>query len=606
VASAARSSPSRRPTDRLDDLDQLVDAIPLPAREADEVAGSSDDRASLGRSGDVDAAAAPELEQAFVAQVAECAEHGVRVHTEDGRKIACRRQTFARRRLAVGDRPSNFGGNLPVKLRRVAAVDLDADHGASNTSSIVASVLVPPTEPQGELDPPLEPDALIEEARERQRRRRLRVALLVGIVGAIGFGVYALLARGDATTVGATTSRNPSTAGYRCPPGDLGTVAFLRGGALDVVDLNGCKTRVLVRSHASGPVQFSFDGLYVAFNGGFVATQGGAVVRTQGAGTWSPTRDLLADGTKRGGLVLVRPNGPIRRLLPDGWGVLTFAFSRDGRTLAVSRSHYSSPAVPASTWHQEIWLVNVATGRKRLIFKLNPPALAPAWLQGFSPDDRWLLFWEDSQNSASLAADGLPLVALPLAGGKPVHIANELDHQDFLAWCNGALVYVIDRGGREVTLGDGIAVARPPLWHSQTVLPMDGKTSWNAIACPTAAAAARGGGGLIVAGGPTNDDSPFGHERRSLWMAPAGPRAVPRRLTQTDPPAGQTDELPMWSGDGRWILFVRTKPGGIAATGALYALDPFGGNLVGPIATIGRASNYYGSYSWPLQLDWHR
>ena len=53
-------------------------------------------------------------------------------------------------------------------------------------------------------------------------------------------------------------------------------------------------------------------------------------------------------------------------------------------------------------------------------------------------------------------------------------------------------------------------------------------------------------------------------------------------------------------------MFVRTKPGGIAATGALYALDPFGGNVVGPIATIGRASNYYGSYSWPLQLDWHR
>jgi hypothetical protein len=188
----------------------------------------------------------------------------------------------------------------------------------------------------------------------------------VGIGGAIGFGVYALLARSGATTLDATTSRVPSAAGYRCPPGDLGTVAFLRASAL---------------------------------------------------------------------------------------------------------------------------------GRKRLIFKLEPPALAPAWLQGFSPDDRWLLFWEDSQNSASLAADGLPLVALPLNGGKPVHIANELNHQDFLAWCNAALVYVIDRGGREVTLGDGIAVARPPLWRSRTVLPMGGKTSWNAVACPTTAAAARRGGG---------------------------------------------------------------------------------------------------------------
>jgi hypothetical protein len=216
------------------------------------------------------------------------------------------------------------------------------------------------------------------------------------------------------------------------------------------------------------------------------------------------------------------------------------------------------------------------------------------------------LFWEDIQNSASLAADGLPLVALPLHGGKPVRIANELNHQDFLAWCNGALVYVIDRGGREVTLGDGIAIARPPRWRTHVVLPAKGKTSWNAVACPTAAAAARGGGGLVVAGGPTNSDSPFGHEHRSLWLVPASPAATPQRLTQADPPAGQTDELPMWSSDGRWILFVRTRRGGIAAKGALYALDPFGGNLVGPITGIGSASNYYGSYSWPLQLDWHR
>ena len=89
-------------------------------------------------------------------------------------------------------------------------------------------------------------------------------------------------------------------------------------------------------------------------------------------------------------------------------------------------------------------------------------------------------------------------------------------------------------------------------------------------------------------------------------MVAASPNATPQRLTQTNAPAGQTDELPMWSGDGRWILFARTTPGGIAAKGTLYALDPFGGNLVGPITSIGNATNYYGSYSWPIQLDWHR
>jgi hypothetical protein len=430
--------------------------------------------------------------------------------------------------------------------------------------------------------------------------RRIRLAILTGAIAAAGFGVYALTASGGAT--------GRSTAGeYRCPPGHLGTVAFLRASALDVLDLHSCSTRVLVRSHAAGPVQLSFDGRYVAFNGGFVPTRGGAVTPTVGVGTWSPKSDVLADPTKRGGLELLRPGAPARRLLPDGWGVLTLAFSPDGRTLAVSRSGYRFPTTPKKDWHQEIWLINLPTGRRHAIFKLEPPMLAPGWLQGFSPDGRWLLFWEDSQNSASLAADGLPLVALPVSGGKPVTVAHgELHYPDYLAWCGNSLVYVIDRGGRQVTLGDGIAVSSPPTWRAQIVLPAAGKTSWNSVACPTAVAAARGGGGLVVAGGPTNNDSPFGHEHRSLWMVSPSAGATPQRLTQTDPPAGETDELPMWSGDGRWILFIRTKPGGISAGGSLYAIDPFGGNLVGPIENMGRTDNYYGSYSWPFQLDWHR
>src|SRR5207247_8865385 len=146
------------------------------------------------------------------------------------------------------------------------------------------------------------------------------------------------------------------------------------------------------------------------------------------------------------------------------------------------------------------------------------------------------------------------------SGGKPVTVARgELHYPDFLTWCGTSLVYVIDHGGREVTLGDGIAVTGPPMWRSRTVLPTAGKTSWNSVACPTAAAAARGGGGLVVAGGPASDDVPFGHEHRSLWLVSPTRGATPQLLSQTVPPAGETDELPMWSGDGRWIVFVRTK-----------------------------------------------
>lgn len=379
-----------------------------------------------------------------------------------------------------------------------------------------------------------------------------------------------------------------------CPPGNLGTIAFVRGGSLVLLDLHGCRTRTLVKQGAAGPVQLSFDGRYVAFAGGIVSSRGGGVRRIPGTGTWSPRADLLAVVTARGGLDLVRPGRPKRRLLPDRWGAVTVAFAPSGRRLAVSRSRYRA-GTPWKSWHQEIWLVDVRTGARRMIFRLRPKQLAPPLLQGFSPDGRRLLFWEDSQNSGSLAADGLPLLALPASGGKAVAIrGGELHYPDFLDWCGKTLVYVLNHGGRQVTLGDGLAAAAPPGWRSRTILPPGGQRSWNSVTC--------GSDGLVVAGGPTTRDTPFGHEHRSLWLVSPTPGARPQRLSQADPPKSSTDELPMWSGDGRWLLFVRTT----RSEGALYALDPFGGNLVGPIARIGKSGSYYGHYGWASQLDWHR
>lgn len=120
----------------LDDLHEFLDSIAVTTGEADKVLGLHDERASLGRRGDRDAAPAAELEQAFVPQLPEGAQDGVGVHGEHGGEIARRREPFARFCLAVGDRAANLGPDLLVELGRVVAADLDTEDGASDSSAI--------------------------------------------------------------------------------------------------------------------------------------------------------------------------------------------------------------------------------------------------------------------------------------------------------------------------------------------------------------------------------------------------------------------------------------------------------------------------------------
>ncbi|HVU78678.1 MAG TPA: hypothetical protein VHC67_13945 [Gaiellaceae bacterium] len=455
------------------------------------------------------------------------------------------------------------------------------------------SVIAPPRPP--EHDAP-EPEALIEEARSLQRRRRRRVASVALVAAAV---------TGAAGAAGLATHRGPFFSGggdsggvaTRCPGASLGKVAFVRAGRLELLDLERCRTTTIVSAHAGGPLRFSPDGRFVAFGGSYVSVSGGRVHRTGGSPWWSPNglRVITTVGTN--GLGIRRLGGPTRVLLPDGFGVHTWALSPDGKTLAVSRSTYRSYTQPPP-YHQEIWLVDLATGARRMVFAEPPRTLAPAMLQGFSPDGRRLLFFEDLDNGASLMADGLPLKAVDVRTGAVRRIGRgTLRDPGFTEWCGGSLLYVLNRGGRIVTLGDGLAAATPPRFDSRTILPAGGTTSWNSVACRP------GGRSVAVAGGPVSDDSPFGQEHRSLWLAPLD-GSPPVRLTR--PPGRLTDELPQWSADGRWLLFVRTKPGGLPATGALYALDVGSRRLVGPIVRLGRTGDFYGTYGWPNQLAWYR
>ena len=96
----------------LDDLDELVAPVALYAGEVDEFLRTGDDGASLGCAGDGDAEAAPELEEALVAEHAQGSKDGVGVDAEDGGEIFGGGEALSGFRFAVCDRASDFAGDL--------------------------------------------------------------------------------------------------------------------------------------------------------------------------------------------------------------------------------------------------------------------------------------------------------------------------------------------------------------------------------------------------------------------------------------------------------------------------------------------------------------
>ncbi|MDQ3824068.1 MAG: hypothetical protein M3321_12595, partial [Actinomycetota bacterium] len=222
--------------------------------------------------------------------------------------------------------------------------------------------------------------------------------------------LVSLVAAGDA----------PSTSRTTCPSGaGPGRVAYLEGGALLVLQMPACSSRVLVRRSAAPPVRWSADGQYLAFGGGVVHVDSGRLFRGL-RGSWSPRGHTLATISGRGGLVLRGPGLGARRLLSDGFGAQSVAFDRTGTRLAVGRARPRGARAPAN---REIWVVDVRTRARRLVYRAHPADPLTPVVRGWAPGgfvvfSRWLL----PGSSANL--DGLPLLAVSAAGGDPREIVD--------------------------------------------------------------------------------------------------------------------------------------------------------------------------------------
>lgn len=305
--------------------------------------------------------------------------------------------------------------------------------------------------------------------------------------------------------------------------------------------------------------------------------------------SWSPVSEAVAVTYRLKGadhVDVVVPNGS-RTAIATAPRISGVAWSPSGSRLAIGRAHFVKPA-RASSWRSRVVTVAVATGARQTVWAAKGGVLEVArWW----PDGSGILFWNDPQGSASLAADGVPLYDVTLdhhirrlakrmlpypqwvaaarirdevaliAGGDRVLTAGH----KHLVVCGSTSCRSVRQGKHQVSLYPAFAgslrlsVARDLVTGACTE-----------ARCSPAKVAATGGirfvnrhGTELVDGGAGATSPVWSHgsallevKGRSLWLvAPAG--AKPRRVAGPLPTTGAYYGFVPWTDSFAWSEAVR-------------------------------------------------
>jgi WD40 repeat protein len=273
------------------------------------------------------------------------------------------------------------------------------------------------------------------------------------------------------------------------------------------------------------------------------------------------------------GRAVAARHGPIET--PDGRFVATVRASGSGRSAK-----------------ETIWITNTRTKHSHAVtseteyYKQIGPGDTPGpiVLLRLSTDGRWIFFTVDPGGSGSIAADGLTLRVASAAGGPVTKLGTTLPYPGYLSWCGGRLVF-IGGGDRIAIHAKELLAAAPPDWLPAPLW-ADTSRSFGSPACSP------DGRSVAVLSQRSSMNANFFATRWRLWRVTLNGK----RTLLDAPPPGAADEAPVWSLDGRSVLFVRERNG----YGQIMLRRA--GNTIGPFANLGYAIGYYGYHDW--QLRW--
>jgi len=278
---------------------------------------------------------------------------------------------------------------------------------------------------------------------------------------------------------------------------------------------------------------------------------------------WAPTADVLAYTKIGGGLFLQRAGEWRERTLLPGMrqagasdgsytpgvneeALVSFIWSPDGQALAytVEQVRWASAAQKDPSLHGTIWRINADGTHAQRLFDAGTNSYRPL-LAAWSPDGRLLLAFQDNGYSASILADGVPLLAIPATGGKARTLSHALLDRPgaFTISPDSTSIVMAEGEGRESTTRKSLALVSLANGFRNGLHRTRG-TAWSPAWSPD---------GQSIAFVATAGMSGAPAQQRHLYLVQL---ATNKLITLTSDDAYR-DECPQWSADGAQLLFVR-------------------------------------------------